>query len=79
MAATENSPDNPKPPKATRPRPEPSPAALAWPLRDFQRLGGPGRTKTYELAKAGKLNLVRVGGRTLVNGDSGRKLLREGC
>jgi hypothetical protein len=42
-------------------------------------MGGPGRTKTYALAAEGKLRLVRVAGRTLVDGDSLRALLRDGC
>jgi hypothetical protein len=39
-------------------------------------MGGPGRTKIYELVKAGKLRLVKIGGRSLIEGDSLRALLR---
>jgi hypothetical protein len=40
-------------------------------------LGGPGKTKIYELANQGKLRLFKDGaGRTLVDGESGRALLR---
>jgi hypothetical protein len=60
-------------------RPAPLPNALAYRVDEVPRMGGPGRTKLYELAKAGKLKLVRVAGRTLVDGDSLRRLLREGC
>jgi hypothetical protein len=42
-------------------------------------MGGPGRTKVYELAAAGKLRLIRIDGMTRVDGDSLRTLLRNGC
>ena len=61
------------------PPPAPRPDALAFRVDDVPLMGGPGRTKTYELAKAGKLRLVRVAGRTLIDGDSLRALLRDGC
>jgi hypothetical protein len=38
-------------------------------------MGGPGRTKIYDLAKSGELKLIRVAGRTMVDGDSLRTLL----
>lgn len=41
-------------------------------------MGGPCRTKLYELAASGHLKLVKVAGRTLVDGDSLRALLRNG-
>ncbi len=41
-------------------------------------MGGPGRTKIYELAKKGHLKLVRIDGRTLIEGDSLRNLLKHG-
>ena len=39
-------------------------------------MGGPRRTKLYALAGQGKIRLVNVAGRTLVDGDSLRALLR---
>lgn len=57
----------------------PMPNQLAFRIPEVRRMGGPGKTKLYELARQGKLRLVRVGGRTLVDGDSLRTLLREGC
>ena len=57
----------------------PMPNQLAYRIPEVRRMGGPGKTKLYELARQGKLRLVRVGGRTLVDGDSLRTLLREGC
>jgi hypothetical protein len=38
-------------------------------------MGAPGRTTIYELAKANKLRLMVVGGRTMVCGASLRTLL----
>ena len=60
-------------------RPAPLPNALAYRVDEVPRVGGPARTKVYELAKAGKLKLIRIGRRTVVDGDSLRTLLREGC
>lgn len=60
-------------------RPAPLPHALAYRIDEVAQMGGPRRTKTYELAAEGKLRLVRVAGRTLVDGDSLRDLLRHGC
>jgi hypothetical protein len=50
--------------------------ALAFTIGDAQAMGAPGRTTIYKLAKHGQLQLLRVGGRTLVDGDSLRVLLR---
>ena len=66
-------------PRARRVRPAPLPNALAYRLDEVQRMGGPGRTKCYELNAEGKLKFIRAGGRTLVDGDSLRALLRDGC
>ena len=38
-------------------------------------MGGPGRTKIYDLAKRGELKLIDVAGRTMVDGASLRALL----
>ena len=70
-----NASDNFKP-KAKRPAPLPN--ALAYRVDEVPRMGGPGRTKLYELAASGHLKLIRVHGRTLVCGDSLRALLRNG-
>ena len=58
-----------------RARPDPSPNAFAYTIEDARAMGGPGRTKIYELAKGGHLKLIHVGGRTKVEGDSLRALL----
>ena len=56
----------------------PLPDAIAFRVDEVPLMGGPARTKLYELAAAGKLKLVKVHGRTLVDGDSLRALLRNG-
>jgi hypothetical protein len=61
-----------------RARPAPSPSAFAFTVKDSQSMGAPGRTKLYELAKQGKLKLIKIAGRTMVQGDSLRELLKNG-
>ncbi len=39
---------------------------LAWPVKEGAHRLGIGRTTVYKLASAGKLRLIKVGGRTLV-------------
>lgn len=58
-----------------RARAEPSRNAFAYTIEDAQKMGGPGKSKMYELAKNGRLKLIHVDGRTLVGGDSLRALL----
>ncbi|HLY79687.1 MAG TPA: hypothetical protein VKQ70_09960 [Caulobacteraceae bacterium] len=67
------------PTKPKRERPAPLAHALAYRVDEVPLLGGPSRTKLYALAAEGKLRLIRVAGRTLVDGDSLRALLRDGC
>jgi hypothetical protein len=52
-----------------------NPMAHAFTIEDAQSIGAPGRTKIYALAKTGKLRLIRVAGRTMVDGNSLRALL----
>jgi hypothetical protein len=60
----------------TRPLTPQRPDAIAFTLRGFQALGGPGRTKIYELAKTGVLEVFKdAAGRTMVTGKSARALL----
>jgi hypothetical protein len=64
-------PKRPRSPRATQ-----RPDALAFTVEGFQALGGPGKTKIYELGKAGVLKLYKDAiGRTLIDGDSARALL----
>ena len=58
-----------------RARPAPSPNAFAFTIADAQAMGGPGRTKIYQMAKRGELKLIDVAGRTMVDGASLRALL----
>ena len=60
----------------TRMRLGPLPDAIAFRVNEVAIMGGPKRTKLYQLAAQGRLKLVRAGGRTLVDGDSLRALLR---
>jgi len=56
----------------------PSPDAFAYRVKEVQLMGGPCRTKIYALAKKGHLKLIRIDGRTVIEGDSLRKLLKNG-
>lgn len=62
-------------PQRKRLRAAPDPFAHAFTIRDAQAMGAPGRTKIYELGRAGKLRLLKVAGRTLVDGQTLRALL----
>ena len=59
-------------------RNEPLPNAIAFRIKEALLMGGPARTTIYKLAKSGKLKLVKLGGRTLIDGDSLRNLLKNG-
>jgi hypothetical protein len=58
-----------------RARASADPKAFAFTIRDAQAMGAPGRTSIYALAKEGRLKLLKVGRRTLVDGASLRSLL----
>jgi excisionase family DNA binding protein len=49
----------------------------AFRVEEFCAAYGLGRTKTYELIKAGKLGTVLVGGRRLIPKDAAEALLAE--
>jgi hypothetical protein len=59
-----------------RTRPQARTDALAYTVNEVRQVGGPGRTKVYELIAQDKLKATTVGGRRLVCGDSLRALLR---
>ena len=65
---------DPKKPRL-RARAAPNPLAFAFTIEDAQAMGAPGRTKIYEMARQGQLRLIKVAGRTLVDGNSLRALL----
>jgi hypothetical protein len=52
--------------------------ALGFRVKDACALAGVGRTTLYALMKAGAIQKVKVAGRTLVEGDSLRALIRNG-
>lgn len=56
-----------------------SPEPLAYTIHDACRISSIGRTRLYELIKAGKLESRKVGRRTLVLAVSLRRLIEEGC
>ena len=59
-----------------RTRPHARPDALAYTVDEVRQLGGPGRTKLYELVKRGELRSITIGRRRLICGDALRTLLR---
>ena len=61
--------------RRNRARAPADPQAHAFTIGDAQAMGAPGRTTIYALAKQGRLRLIKVGGRTLVDGASLRALL----
>ena len=58
-----------------RARALPARNAFAFTIEDGQAMGLPGRTTIYEMEKAGLLKFIRVGGRTMITGDSLRAVL----
>lgn len=55
-----------------------SDAPKAYRVPDACRALGVGRSTIYKLASAGKLRLVRIGGRTVVPGAEIERLAKEG-
>lgn len=53
-------------------------APRAYRVPDACRALGVGRSTLYKLASAGKLRLVRIGGRTVVPGNEVSRLATEG-
>lgn len=52
-----------------------APEPLAYRLDDAVRVLGVSRSSLYELAKAGKLKMIRIAGRALVDAESMRILV----
>jgi excisionase family DNA binding protein len=50
---------------------------LAWPIDDFCRAIGLGRTKVYAMIGDGTLRTVMIGGRRLVPRDAAEALLKQ--
>jgi excisionase family DNA binding protein len=55
------------------------PHRLAYRVKHFCAAIGLGRTKFYELVRAGKIRTIIIGGRRLVPADEAQRLIREGC
>ena len=51
---------------------------LAYRVRDFCKSVGLGKTKFYELLRAGKIKTISIGGRRLVPADEAQRIVREG-
>jgi len=59
------------------PKEQISPSPVAYTISDFCLVMGFGRSKTYELIKAGKLKAVKIAGRTLVPATEAQRLVTE--
>jgi hypothetical protein len=57
-------------------RAAPSPHAFAYSNDDAQAMSGLGRTKLWELRKAGRLKTITIDGKELIEGNSLRQLMR---
>ena len=64
-------------PAKTETKPAPSPAAFSYTLADAGRMVGLHPMTLRRHAAAGRLKLIRLGGRTLVDGDSLRAMVRS--
>jgi excisionase family DNA binding protein len=65
-----------QPGQSGKPRYEVAPNALSFSIKDACRLTGIARTRLFSLLADGHLRKVKVGGRTLVEGDSLRALVQ---
>jgi len=53
-------------------------ARLAYQVAQFCESVGLGKTKFYELVRAGKIKTIKIGGRRLIPGDEAHRVAREG-
>jgi excisionase family DNA binding protein len=49
---------------------------LAYRVRDFCKTVGVGKTKFYELLRAGKIKTITIGGRRLVPADEAQRIVQ---
>lgn len=49
---------------------------LAYPVDEFCRLSGFGRTFFYAMVKSGKIKTIKIGGKTLISRDEAERLAR---
>ena len=64
-----------RPAEPTSARSAPAPHALTYTLNDAARITGLSRSTLYRHAAAGRLRLIKVGGRSLVDAGSLRSLV----
>ena len=62
--------------RAKHPPAAPLPNAIVYRVDEVGLMGGPRRSKLYQLAAQGRIRMIRAGGRTLFDGDSVRNFLR---
>lgn len=55
------------------------PEPLAYSIADAVRVSSIGRTRLYQIINAGKLEVRKIGKRTLIPAASLRALIAEGC
>jgi excisionase family DNA binding protein len=58
---------------------EPANARLVWRIKDACMALSVSRSHVYDLAAAGKLKLVKIGGRTLIPDAEVQRLANEGA
>jgi hypothetical protein len=61
--------------KRQRQRAMPVANAYSFTIEDGQAMGLPGKTTIYKMIKEGRLTTVDVGGRTMLTGDSVRRVV----
>jgi excisionase family DNA binding protein len=71
--------DERRKPRRTRTHQPPAPEALLVTIKQTERLLGLSYVTIYALIRAGKLTVVRIGGRTLIDHASVKELARTGC
>jgi excisionase family DNA binding protein len=52
---------------------------LAYSVREFCRETSIGKTMLYELVKAGKIKITKVGTRSIITGPEATRFLKEGA
>jgi hypothetical protein len=61
--------------KRKRLRAAPAANAFCYTIEDGQSMGLPGKTSVYEMIKDGRLKTIDVAGRTMLTGESVRRVL----
>jgi hypothetical protein len=61
--------------RRNRQRPMPAANAFTYTVEDGMMMGLPGKTTVYAMIKDGRLQTINVGGRTMLTGESVRRVL----